>query len=97
MDIQRKEKAGKGSFFIEIDGKQLAEMTYSLPEHGIMTINHTEVDDSLRGQNAGNQLLNMAVEYARQNNLKIKPYCPFAKAVFEKKKEKFKDVLYVNE
>jgi len=93
MLIQHTEKGHKGSFFIEEDGKQLAEMTYSLPGDNIMIIEHTEVDDVLRGKNIGNQLLNNAVEFARSGNFKIIPLCPFANAVFKKRHEEFKDVL----
>ena len=93
MLIQQKENEKNGSFYIEEDEKQLAEMTYSLSGDNTMIIDHTEVDDSLRGKNVGNQLLNRAVEYARTNNLKIFPICPFARKVFEKRHEEFKDVL----
>ena len=93
MLIQQKEDRGNGSFFVEEDDIQLAEMTYSLSGADTMIIDHTEVDDSLKGKNVGTQLLNKAVEYARANNLKIIPFCPFAKAVLEKKREEYKDVL----
>ena len=42
-----------------------------------MIIEHTEVSDELRGQNVGYQLVHTAVEYARANNIKIIPLCPF--------------------
>ena len=93
MLIQQKEEGHNGSFFVEEAEKQLAEMTYSLSGEDSMIIDHTEVDEVLKGQNVGNQLLNRAVEYARENNLKIFPLCPFARAVFKKRHEEFKDVL----
>jgi hypothetical protein len=93
MLIQQREAGGNGSFFVEEDEIQLAEMTYSLSGKDVMIIDHTEVDESLKGKNVGTQLLMNAVEYARENNLKILPFCPFAKAVFEKRHEEFKDVL----
>ena len=93
MLIQHKEEGHNGSFFVEEDEKQLAEMTYSLSGQDTMIIDHTEVDEVLNGKNVGNQLLNQAVEYARTNNLKIFPLCPFASAVFKKRHEEFKDVL----
>ena len=93
MLIQQKEKDHNGSFFVEEGGEQLAEMTYSLSGKDTMIIDHTEVDESLKGKNIGNQLLNHAVEYARSQHLKILPICPFARAVFEKRHEEFKDVL----
>jgi uncharacterized protein len=81
-------------FFVENDGNVLAEMTYTMPSPEKMIIEHTEVSDELRGQNAGYQLVNTAVEYARTHQLKIIPLCPFAHSVFKKKAE-YADVLYI--
>jgi predicted GNAT family acetyltransferase len=92
MLIQNKTEGGKGIFYIEQNGQQLAEMVYSLPVPGKMIVEHTEVDDSLSGQGIGKQLVHNAVEYARQNQLKIIPVCPFTKSVLEKVKE-WQDVL----
>ena len=83
----------KRFFFIEEDGISLAEMDYSVSLPDTMVILHTEVDESLKGRNIGNQLLDRAVEFAREKNYKIIPICPFAKSVFEKRHEEFEDVL----
>jgi predicted GNAT family acetyltransferase len=40
--------------------------------------------------------VNRAVEYARANDMKILPLCPFANAVFKKKAAEFGDVLRRN-
>jgi uncharacterized protein len=92
MLIQHEQKEGRGMFFIEEDGNILAEMTYSNPDPTHMIIEHTEVDDELKGQNVGFALVNHAVEYARTHQQKILPVCSFAKAVFDKKPD-LQDVL----
>ena len=92
MLVLQKEENGKGMFYINIDGVTLAKMTYKMNTHQLMTIIHTEVDDELKGKNAGYQLVHTAVEYAREHNIKIISQCPFAKSVFDKKPE-FADVL----
>jgi predicted GNAT family acetyltransferase len=92
MLIQHKQVNGKGMFFVEQDGNILAEMVYTMPLPTKMIIEHTEVSDELRGKKVGDQLVHTAVEYARTNNIKIIPLCPFANAVF-KKKEEYADVL----
>ena len=79
-------------FFVGQDGAILAEMTYTMPSPDKMIIEHTEVDDSLAGKGVGKQLVYTAVEYARNNNIKIIPLCPFAKGVLDKMKE-WQDVL----
>lgn len=91
--IQHEEKEdGKGSFFVMGDDTPLAEMTYTIANKKLMIIQHTEVNDILRGKSAGHQLLDAAVKYARENSLKIFPLCPFVKALFEKNPVVYQDV-----
>lgn len=79
-------------FFVDMDGRILAEMVYTMASPQKMIIEHTEVGDELRGKNVGYQLVHTAVEYARTHDIKIIPLCPFAKSVFDKKAE-YADVL----
>lgn len=93
MDILHKSEGNKGKFFIEKDGKIIAEMTYVWAGDTRIIIDHTEVDASLKGQGVGKKLVAEAVKFAREKGIKIMPLCPFAQAVFEKEKE-FNDVLF---
>ena len=92
MLIQHEETDGKGSFYVETDNERVAELTYTKPAADKMIIDHTGVDEKLKGQNVGGSLVHAAVEFARTNSLKIIPLCPFARAVFNKKAE-YADVL----
>jgi len=92
MLIQRKQIGNKGMFYVEVEGNIEAEMTYHMTSPNKMVIEHTEVEEDLRGQNVGYQLVESAVEYARKYNIKITVWCPFAKKVFDKKQE-WNDVL----
>ncbi len=84
MDI-RQEFAGHGGvFFIERDGKRLAEMAYSAAGDNRIIINHTVVSDELRGTGSGARLVEAAVQWARGGRKTILPLCPFAKSVFDK-------------
>lgn len=91
MKVKQQETESKGSFFMEVDGKVLAEMTYSKAGTERIIIDHTEVSDELRGQGAGAQLVAAAVAYVRSAGIKILPLCPFAKAMLQKHPE-WKDV-----
>lgn len=84
LPVSREENGHRASVFIQQDGKRIAEMTFSRVNDTKWIIDHTEVDDSLRGQGAGRKLLDFAVDWARKNNVKYLPLCPFAKAQFEK-------------
>ncbi|MEO8042447.1 MAG: GNAT family N-acetyltransferase [Acidobacteriota bacterium] len=91
MQIQRDEHGRKGAFYIEENGEWIAELTY-IRNNGTMTIDHTEVDETLRGEGVGEDMVKAAVEYARENGLKIKPACPYAEKVIQRTPE-FQDVL----
>ena len=90
-NIQHQPAGHKGAFVWLQDGEKLAAMTYSVAGSRVI-IDHTDVDDRLRGQGAGKQLVKAAVEWARRENKKLMPLCPFARSVFDKTPE-FSDVL----
>ena len=88
--IEHRSAGAKGAFVMARDGKDLARMTYSVAGSRVI-IDHTEVDDALRGTGAGRKLVEAAVQWARQQNVKLLPLCPFAKSVFDKTPE-YQDV-----
>ncbi len=93
MEIQHTDDSKKGMFFVEDAGKIIAQMTYVWAGDTKIIIDHTEVDEQLKGKNMGKQLLEKAVAFARTKNLKIMPLCPFAKSVFDKVTA-YHDVLF---
>lgn len=92
MLIRHKEIGTKEMFYVEEDGRVLAEMVFTRSAPDRMTIEHTEVDESLQGKKVGFRLVQQGVEYAREQGLKIIPMCTFARSVFQKTSE-FGDVL----
>ncbi|MGA9638471.1 GNAT family N-acetyltransferase [Flavobacterium sp.] len=82
----------KGLFYIEIDNKIEAKMTFVFAGSDKIIIDHTEVNKAYNGKGLGKKMVQKAVEFAREKKLKIIPLCPFAKRVFDKTPE-FKDVL----
>ncbi len=93
MDIQQKDDGKRGAFFIADNGNVSAEMTYVWAGDHKIIIDHTRIDESLRGKNVGKQLVHRAVEFAREKGLKVMPLCPFAKRVFDRVEE-YGDVLF---
>ncbi|SEG10236.1 GNAT family N-acetyltransferase [Algoriphagus boritolerans] len=92
MKIQHQFDGRKGSFFIVEGGKYLAQMVYVMAGPQKMIIEHTEVDESLKGQGVGAKLLEALVSFVREKGLKVIPLCPFAKASFNKRAD-LQDVL----
>lgn len=81
-----------GYFYIDLAGKREALMTFVFAGPDKIIIDHTEVHPGNEGKGLGKKMVAQAVEYARAQNIKIIPLCPFAKKVFDKTPE-FKDVL----
>ena len=81
--IQHEHSGHKGAFFLERDGERLAQMTYTVAGSRVI-IDHTNVDDRLRGTGTGRKLVEAAVEWARKEKTHLMPLCPFAKSVFDK-------------
>lgn len=93
MEINHLKNDNTGKFYIEINGEQKAEMTYKFIDKHTIDINHTEVNDALKGQGVGYKLVDKAVTFMRDQNLKAKASCPYVQHVFEKKQDLYNDVI----
>ncbi len=92
MEVLNEDNTQKGRFYIQENNTTEAEMTYTWAGDDRIIIDHTEVNDSLRGKGAGKHMVLKAVEFARENKIIIIPLCPFAKSVFDRIPE-IRDVL----
>lgn len=92
MEIQQENDDKNGLFFIEQEGKKVAKMIYTWAGDDRIIIEHTEVDDALKGKGAGKELVAKSVEFAREKGIKIVPVCSFAKSIFDKVTD-YQDVL----
>lgn len=90
VGLERNEK--NGYFYVTADGKQEAKMTFVFAGEKQMIIDHTEVNPGNNGKGYGKMMVSAAVDFARENAIKIIPLCPFAKSVIDKTPE-FQDVL----
>lgn len=85
MLIEHEKNSSNESFVIKDNESNVGELTYFITDNNEMVIVHTEVDKEYRGKDVGNQLVDRAVEYAKEKNLKVIPQCPFARAIIERK------------
>lgn len=80
-------REGHNKFYInDKQGKQIAEIVFVPTGENLAIIEHTDVDESLKGQGIGKQLVAKVVENA-SGKTKIIPLCPFAKHEFDKTRE----------
>ena len=82
--IEHEEADGRGTFHLSREGRRLGKMTYRRLTDRLIVVEHTLVDDELRGQGAAHALLDAAVAWARATGNKIKSTCPFTTAQFAK-------------
>ena len=92
VEIKQIDQGAKGYFVATDAENEAGRMSYAYAGNSKIIIDHTEVNNAYRGQNIGKKLLMRTVEFARANQIKILPLCPFAKSVFEKV-ESIRDVL----
>ena len=63
-----------------------AELAYEMRGDAIAYV-HTMVPKEARGQDVGSTLVERGLEYARENDLKVIPSCPFVKAYMDRRPE----------
>lgn len=74
-------------FLNDDNNHMIAVVTFPKASEGIVTIDHTFVDPSLRGQGVAGKLMEAAVAYFRSQNIKAKPTCSYAVKWFEEHPE----------
>ena len=72
-------------YSIDDAGKIVAEITFPEIEKGVYNIDHTFVDDSLRGQGIAKQLVEMAIQQIESKNGKVQATCSYAKKYLNEK------------
>lgn len=82
---------GRGTFNIYEDGEQLGIMEIGI-KGNILTAYHTEVLPKAEGKGYAKKLLNAMTTYARENNLKATPLCPYVLAQFRRHPDEYKDI-----
>lgn len=65
------------------EGKLIAEITFPIKD-GVATIDHTFVDQSLRGQGIAGELVKLAADKILANGHRIAATCPYAVVWFQR-------------
>lgn len=82
---------GISFFSLRIDNRDVGRMMISITP-GILRAGHTVVDISQRHNGYGKKLVDMVVDYARKNDLKVIPDCGFVAMMFNKYPELYADI-----
>jgi predicted GNAT family acetyltransferase len=96
MDFIREDDTIKG-VIKALDGVQeVGRLTYLWSGSNRILIDHTEIFGAYQGKGLGKELVESAVSFARENDIKIIPLCSFARKVIEGD-PKNREVLYQQE
>ena len=87
VTVTREDAGGRQAFVLRVDGARLGSLDFTRPEAGVMRIEYVEVAPELRGRGLGRQLVQAAVDWARDSDLKVVPICGYARAVITRDPE----------
>lgn len=76
--VQVERNEGEEQFEAMVGGEK-AVLTYA-EQNGKLYLLHTQVPEAMEGHGIGSALVKSAMEYARQKEVKVVPFCPFARA-----------------
>lgn len=77
--------------FEVFESGQIGYIQYKI-DNGVIDVLHTIVPKQLEGQGIASALTGYALDYARDEGLKVIPTCPFTKTYIERHKE-YQDLL----
>jgi uncharacterized protein len=86
------QRSGLRSRFEFEEGGEIAYLEFEVDSGGWITLLHTEVPQSLRGRGVAGMLARTALEYARDNNLKVDLICPLV-ADYVSKNPEFQSLI----
>jgi len=71
-------EAGQDRFVVRMDDGE-AELSYLERSGRVLDLVHTFVPPEGRGQGVGDALVREAIEYAKANDYRLRPSCPFVR------------------
>lgn len=66
------------------EGKVIINATFPFIKKGVVVVDHTYVDPSMRGQGVASKLMHEVYNFAKSKNYKMVATCPYAVAWFKK-------------
>lgn len=83
INFKHEDDGKKGRFAIYENNTYAGEISYTWAGDDKFIIDHTEVLQEFGGKSYGKKLVMKTIEFARENNHKILPLCPYAKKVMD--------------
>jgi len=90
MDFEIKQDTEKDRFVTYVEGYE-AVVEYTLKDN-VIDLYRTFTPPELRGKGVAGKLVKYALEYAKENNLKVIPTCSYVRGYIERH-ENYKELL----
>jgi predicted GNAT family acetyltransferase len=84
VTIEREEQGDIQEFVLRVNGERLGSLEFTRPGAGVLRIEYVEVSPELRGSGMGRQLVEAAVAWAKETEMKIVPICSYARLVMQR-------------
>ena len=81
----------KNRFYLGDPVHPTAEITFEQISEDTLSVNHTFVDESLRGQGIAEKLLDAVADHDRSGHKKLSATCPYARKKLDGS-EKYRDI-----
>ncbi len=82
MDLEIKHDKNKQRFYVEKDNKK-SELKYKKIDEKTLDYFTVFVSEELRNQNIASEITEFALQYAKKNNYKVVPSCPYVRSYLE--------------
>ncbi|MER0238028.1 GNAT family N-acetyltransferase [Fulvimarina sp. MAC8] len=89
MDIEHQTRDGGGRF---TTSSGAAELTYVWQDTETVVFDHTFVPPEERSKGIAAELVKAGAAWARQENLKVVPQCPYVAVMFRRSPEEYADI-----
>lgn len=83
FQIKHTTDGNKGRFYMQDGEEFVSELTYQNADNKVMIVDHTKTREDMQGNGLASKIVDYVVNYARENDLKINPVCPFVKDKFK--------------
>lgn len=94
INITRSETATKARIVGRVEGTtEEAELTLSKLSAKVVIADHTSVPDAMRGLGVGAALVDRLIADARAAQQRVVPLCPFVRALAQRHKAEWADVI----
>ncbi len=74
-------------YVLDENNKEIVNATFPLYKEGVVVVDHTYVDPSLRGQGIASKLMHEVSNHAKSLGYKVVATCPYAVVWYKKHKE----------